>query len=389
MNTPIASEEQWPRGWYFVAFGESLRAGEVRPVRLFGADWALFRTRSGRVGLIDPVCVHLGADMARTGKVCGERLRCALHHWEFEVDGRCTAAPRVDRIPLAARQHALRVEEHLENIWVWYGEDAAEPFLEVASLETPRYRNYVGSTFDATGDCRTVMEHTSDNYHFAYNHFIHVLHDWRPVADDGYNYAFHWIMRPDEQANFLFRRIRSLGLVEFAGPCTALYRVLEQADGRDNPLVVMVLSVTPIEPGKTLIAWRTLVRKVSPNPLMKPVSELVTGIAFRYFHFNVHQDIEVLCTMKRLARPLWVVPTESRCAATANTTTATSSPHPRAGWAAARASSAAPRREGAPPRPGACPNVRNPEGAVQVGWCRGDLRRLPRASGLPGVVSSS
>ncbi len=301
-----ATTERWPRGWYFVAFGESLARGEVRPVQLFGAEWALFRTRAGVVGMLNPTCVHLGANLARTGRVCGERLRCALHAWEFEVDGRCTEAPRVKPIPKAARQTALTVAERLGSVWAWYGEGDPAPFLDVASLETDRFANFRGEVHEAHTDCRTAMEHASDSYHFRYNHGIHVLHEWTPLVEDGTDYRFRWKMRPEEEAHPVFRWARSVGRVDFAGPCTSIYRVLETEERPEDPHAAILLSVTPVATGTTLLAWRVLVRKPFGRALLRPLGRLVTEAAYRYFRFNVFQDIEVIQTMTRLERPLWV-----------------------------------------------------------------------------------
>ena len=118
----VTDREAWPRGWYDVCFADDLKRGAVRGVRMFGADWAVFRTRSGKVGVVDAVCRHLGADLAAAGRVKGEHLQCGFHGWEFGCDGVCEAAPGVDRPPRAARQLPLHAMEHLGTVWVWYGD---------------------------------------------------------------------------------------------------------------------------------------------------------------------------------------------------------------------------------------------------------------------------
>jgi nitrite reductase/ring-hydroxylating ferredoxin subunit len=79
--------------WQPVALSEEL-AGErpVRPVRLLGEDFVLFRDAAGRLGLIDRGCPHRGADLA-FGRLEDGGLRCLFHGWLFDVDGNCLDTP--------------------------------------------------------------------------------------------------------------------------------------------------------------------------------------------------------------------------------------------------------------------------------------------------------
>src|SRR5688572_2727124 len=61
-----------PVGWFFVDYSENLKVGEVRNVEIFDQEWVLFRGESGKVGMTDPYCAHLGAHMGHGGRVCGD-----------------------------------------------------------------------------------------------------------------------------------------------------------------------------------------------------------------------------------------------------------------------------------------------------------------------------
>src|SRR3546814_16492534 len=82
-------------------------AGELRNVTLFGQEWVLFRTESGKPGMSDPYCPHLGAHMGHGGKVCGEHLRCPFHHWEYHTEGWCKNIPYAKVTPTTAKKHAI------------------------------------------------------------------------------------------------------------------------------------------------------------------------------------------------------------------------------------------------------------------------------------------
>ncbi|HEU0299981.1 MAG TPA: Rieske 2Fe-2S domain-containing protein, partial [Longimicrobium sp.] len=86
----------------------------------------LFRAGSGAVGALAPHCWHMGAHLGN-GCVVGERLQCALHHWEWERDGGLGCVPGAEATPASARQPGYPVAERLGGIWVWMGGGAPGP----------------------------------------------------------------------------------------------------------------------------------------------------------------------------------------------------------------------------------------------------------------------
>lgn len=78
--------------WYLAMPSRNLRVGQVRGIRLPGGrPVALYRTVQG-VHALHGHCAHMGGNLAH-GQVVNGRLRCPLHHWEFDGQGRCQAAP--------------------------------------------------------------------------------------------------------------------------------------------------------------------------------------------------------------------------------------------------------------------------------------------------------
>ena len=47
------STYRFPTGWFIVAFGSDLAAGQVKRVHYFGEELVLFRTASGKVHVLD------------------------------------------------------------------------------------------------------------------------------------------------------------------------------------------------------------------------------------------------------------------------------------------------------------------------------------------------
>jgi phthalate 4,5-dioxygenase len=97
-------------------------------IRILGEDCVAFRDTDGKVALIDERCPHRGASMAiGRNEQCG--LRCVLHGWKVDADGKVVDAPnmpenaRLDRIPTGYRP----TTEAAGIIWGWFGGGAAPP----------------------------------------------------------------------------------------------------------------------------------------------------------------------------------------------------------------------------------------------------------------------
>ena len=56
-----------PFGWYPVELAANLAVGEVKPMRYFSTELAMWRGEDGQVRVIDAYCKHLGAHMGHGG----------------------------------------------------------------------------------------------------------------------------------------------------------------------------------------------------------------------------------------------------------------------------------------------------------------------------------
>lgn len=79
------------RYWWPVGFSQTL-TDEPVPVRLLGEDLILFRTGTGRVGLIDRYCAHRRTTL-EFGRVEQQGIRCCYHGWLYGADGQCLEMP--------------------------------------------------------------------------------------------------------------------------------------------------------------------------------------------------------------------------------------------------------------------------------------------------------
>jgi len=102
----------------------------TKAVRILGEDLALFRDRSGKLGLIDRLCAHRRADL--TYGVAEEHgLRCQYHGWMYDGTGQCIEQPFEETVRPEARfkdrikMNGYRVEELGGLIFAYLGPEPA------------------------------------------------------------------------------------------------------------------------------------------------------------------------------------------------------------------------------------------------------------------------
>lgn len=111
----------------------------IKPVRLLGENFVLFRDEAGRYGLLDRDCPHRGADLA-FGRLENGGLRCAFHGWLFSVDGECLQTPAEPAdSPLCKniKQRAYPVVERSGILWAYLGEGEPPAFPELDCFVAP------------------------------------------------------------------------------------------------------------------------------------------------------------------------------------------------------------------------------------------------------------
>jgi Phenylpropionate dioxygenase and related ring-hydroxylating dioxygenases, large terminal subunit len=89
------------RYWYPVAFTRELEEFPVRPARLLGEDFAVFKTPRGRYGMLPEACPHRRASLTY-GVVEADGLRCPYHGWLFGPTAPAWTSPPSGRRPTSA-----------------------------------------------------------------------------------------------------------------------------------------------------------------------------------------------------------------------------------------------------------------------------------------------
>ena len=162
------------RYWYPVAASVQLDQEPVLSVRILGEDLALYRDRSGALGLLEEHCPHRGCSLTY-GIPESEGLRCAYHGWVWSSEGRCLdqgAEPEETNFRDKVRAKSYPVEELGGLIWAYLGPKPA-PLL-------PRWDGIVREDQHREIQVSLVpcnwlqpMENSMDPVHFEYLHGVY------------------------------------------------------------------------------------------------------------------------------------------------------------------------------------------------------------------------
>jgi phenylpropionate dioxygenase-like ring-hydroxylating dioxygenase large terminal subunit len=162
------------RFWLPVALSRELPERDGAPIRVkvMDEDLVAFRASDGRVGLVEPVCPHRGANLY-FGRNEDGAIRCVYHGWKFDLEGACIEMPNLP--PEAAYRGKTRItayptREFAEMVWAYLGPaDAmpAMPALEVGLV--PESHRFVSKKLQQCNWAQSI-EGALDTAHFSFLH---------------------------------------------------------------------------------------------------------------------------------------------------------------------------------------------------------------------------
>lgn len=172
--------------WYAAKWSSKVTEQPLK-VRMLGQDFVLFRDASGRAHCLANACVHRGGSLAG-GVVCGDRIQCPYHGWQFDTDGRCQRIPSLgpqgqDKIPGRARVDAYPTEERYGLVHVFLGDlpEAERPtIMEIPEYGQPGWYAHCEDTV-SEGDFRRLLENALDP---AHNEYVHPTHGFSGARED-------------------------------------------------------------------------------------------------------------------------------------------------------------------------------------------------------------
>lgn len=181
LDRPVSAADRgidlpMPFGWFVIGYSDELKVGEVKPLRYFNRELALWRGEDGTPRMVDAYCRHLGAHMGHAGRVQGNDLECPFHAWQYNGKGEVTKIPYAKNIPPQAKRSCVkpwRLVERNRFIWAWYHPQDVEPTFEVEALPeaaSPEWSDYEKFEWLVYGPLQNMAENGVDAAHFRYIH---------------------------------------------------------------------------------------------------------------------------------------------------------------------------------------------------------------------------
>ncbi len=171
-DTPMG--RYFRRFWMPVALSRELSQRDGAPIRVtvLGEDLIAFRASDGRVGLVDPVCPHRGANLF-FGRNEDCAIRCVYHGWKFDLEGNAIEMPNV---PADAAYHgkmritAYPTREFAEMVWAYLGPADATPALPALEVgQVPESHRFVTKKLQECNWAQSI-EGALDTAHFSFLH---------------------------------------------------------------------------------------------------------------------------------------------------------------------------------------------------------------------------
>ncbi len=119
MRSNFNNPEAHLQSWYVACKSSEIKPSQAQTIYVLARKIVVYRTQFGSVHALDARCPHLGADLGK-GKVVGDKIQCAFHHWEFGCDGDCHRAPGLTEIP-KRQVRTYPTQEKWGYVWIWNG----------------------------------------------------------------------------------------------------------------------------------------------------------------------------------------------------------------------------------------------------------------------------
>nr|WP_315185642.1 aromatic ring-hydroxylating dioxygenase subunit alpha [uncultured Albidiferax sp.] len=155
--------------WHPVAASADLADTPVAVVLLEQAV-VLWRDAAGVAHAWADQCPHRGARLS-LGRVCGDRLECPYHGWQFAASGQCVLVPALPAFTPPATHTARRFSACERYGLVWVQLEASDvPVVAFGAEDDSRLRKLLCGPYDVATSAPRLVENFLDMAHFAFVH---------------------------------------------------------------------------------------------------------------------------------------------------------------------------------------------------------------------------
>ncbi|ETX08903.1 MAG: hypothetical protein ETSY2_02635 [Candidatus Entotheonella gemina] len=117
------------RNYWYIACATPQVQGRPQAAQVLDQALVIFRDAAGQPHALLDRCCHRGVELS-LGEVVENTLTCRYHGWRFDGDGHCVHIPSLTaerHIPNGCQVPSLLCREQDGYVWVWMGQDGAEP----------------------------------------------------------------------------------------------------------------------------------------------------------------------------------------------------------------------------------------------------------------------
>ena len=164
------------QSWFPIALSEEVPVGGIIGRDFLDGRVVIYRGADGVARIQSAYCPHIGADLS-VGTVVENRVQCAFHKWEYDVNGMCVKTGTGAPPPAKACLYTFPVTERFGVIYVFNGH---EPLWQLPDFEYADDQ-LVSRPFTSelyTCDPWIFASNTPDTQHIA------VVHGIRFKAED-------------------------------------------------------------------------------------------------------------------------------------------------------------------------------------------------------------
>jgi phenylpropionate dioxygenase-like ring-hydroxylating dioxygenase large terminal subunit len=244
------------KGWYIACPSGELSKGKAKSLELCGQRIVIFRGEDGRVRALDAYCPHLGTDLG-LGKVDGNWIRCAFHHWAFDETGRCQNIPCQPEIPAKAKLQAYATEEKYGFIWIYPDAEAPQGVADFDELKGKEIVTRADTVLERNCHHHICMMNGIDVQHLKTIHHLDIRMDLSLHRGES-DRQIDFTMRGQFPKTTFRERLgqRFLGSsyeysMRYADGCIGLLTMMKNV--RLFPPLYMIYAYRPIAPKKTRI----------------------------------------------------------------------------------------------------------------------------------------
>ena len=163
--------QPYPEGWFCVGLSEQFKPRVVYNKYYFGQDLVIFRNQQGELGVIDPVCPHLGAHLGKLGTVQGNSIVCPFHGFGFDIKGQCThTGYHNSNPPVSAKLYSWPVVEKNGLVMVYYSSQRQPPQWQLPDEDMTHASQLYSHEWPIGVHPQDVAENSVDLGHFTHTH---------------------------------------------------------------------------------------------------------------------------------------------------------------------------------------------------------------------------